>query len=217
MAISVDPYRKSIMVDFNVLIDTDLGCAVYLQQHSKNTRYFKEHIPKANLFYFQYMALTRKEKNPIAYMFQDEYQGHADSIYGELLDQKWDKVLNFSPMTNIMKLFVVSSKQSGYKITVNCCNKAESDKIKLVNNWVSEINIKDVGPFFCLYLHDITSIVDNNYRVEGKSIYLYNYSKNHPNDSMEDLDAIHPIALRWKDTTDFNFISPYNDFKIPVG
>ena len=218
MAMTVDVYRRSIMVDFNMLVDTDFGCAIYLQKNTKNTKFFKEHIPKANLFYLQYMALSRKEKNPIEYMFNDEYKGNADSIYGELVTQKWNKVLDVSPTTDIMKLFVVSYKGAGYKITVNCMNQEEANKINLLlHDWNTEIDIKDVSPFFCLYLHDIMSIVERGYNIEGKSIYLYNYSKNHPNDEMDDLTAIHPIAIRWNNSAEFNFISPYGNFKMPIG
>lgn len=218
MPLHVDPYRKTIMVDFHVLIDTDLGAALYLQRHTKNKRFFEKHIPDANVYYLQYMALTRKEYNPIEYMFLNEYKGNADKIYTELMNEKWDQVVNQSPITDILKIFVTSYKRGGYKFTVNCRNQAEVDKMNLLTKeWNAEIQVKSVEPFFCLYLHDIMSIIDNDYDVKGKSIYLYNYSKNHPNDEMTDMTAIHPIALRWKNTTDFSFISPYINFQIPVG
>ena len=128
----------------------------------------------------------------------------------------------YSPLTAyiplLLKIFVTSYKKGGYKFTVNCRNQAEVDKMNLLTKeWNAEIQVKSVEPFFCLYLHDIMSIIDNDYDVKGKSIYLYNYSKNHPNDEMTDMTAIHPIALRWKNTTDFSFISPYINFQMPVG
>lgn len=219
MPLSVDPYRKRIMIDFNMLIDTDIGCALYLQRNATNKKLFQEHIPSVNIFYLQYMALTRKEENPIEYMFANEYKGHADTIYGELLAEKWESVLNHSPTTDILKVVYSGYKNAGYKITINCRNDEEVKKIKLLtHDWKTEIDLKDTEPFFSLYLHDIMSILRNDYKVEGKTVYLYNYSKNHADDEMSDNNAdIHPIALRWKATTIFKFISPYSKFKMPLG
>lgn len=207
------------MIDFHMLVDTDLGAALYLQKNAKNKKVFQEHIPNVNIFYLQYMALTRKEENPIEYMFLDEFKGHADTIYGELMAEKWDAVLDNSPVTDILNVVYASYKMAGYKITINCRNEAEEKRVKLVtHDWKTVIDIKDTSPFFCLYLHDIMSILRNDYQVEGKTVYLYNYSKNHPNDEMYDDDAdIHPLALRWQNSVIFKFISPYKTFKMPVG
>lgn len=219
MPVTVDKYRKRLMIDFNMLIDTDLGSALYLQRNVKNKQFFKDHIPDVNIFYLQYMALTRKEENPIEYMFRTEYKGHADSIYGELMFEKWEKVLDHSPTTDILKVVLSSYKNAGYKITVNCRNEEEINRTKLITkDWLTEIQVKDVSIFPCLYLHDIASIDRNRYDVKGKSIYLYNYSRNHPNYEMyEGNTEIHPDALKWKDTTIFKFISPYSKFIMPKG
>lgn len=219
MPLHVDPYRKRIMVDFHMLVDTDIGCALYLQRHAKNRKIFQEHIPQVNIFYLQFMALTRKEENPIAYMFVDEFRENADNIYMQLIKEKWNSVLNCSPTTDILKILYSGYKQNGFKITINCKNEEEIDRIKmLTKDWVSEINIKDTSPFFCLYLHDLTSIVKNNYDIMGKSVYLYNYSKNHFNDDMSNNNNdINQIAIQWIDTTIFKFITPYSKFEMPVG
>lgn len=219
MPISVDPYRKRIMIDFHMLLDTDLGSALYLQKNAKNKKFFQKHIPDVNIFYLQYMALTRKEENPIEYMFLQEYKGHADALYGELLYEKWERVLDHSPTTDILKVVLSSYKNAGYKITINCRNEAEVSRIKLITkDWSPIVEVKDVSSFFCLYLHDIASITRNKYDIKGKSVYLYNYSRNHPNYEMYDgNNEIHPDALKWKETTIFKFISPYSKFTMPKG
>lgn len=219
MPITVDPYRKRLMIDFHMLIDTDLGSAIYLQMHAKNRKLFQDHIPDVNVFYLQYMALTRKEENPIEYMFKEQYKGHADNIYGELMTEKWDSVLNHSPTTDILKVVYSGYKSAGYKITINCRNEEEVKRVKLItHDWHSIIDVKDTSIYFCLYLHDVVSILRNNYDVKGKSIYLYDYSKNHANDDMSNNNKdINPVAARWKNSTIFKFISPYSTFKMPKG
>ena len=219
MPLSVDPYRQRIMIDFHMLIDTDLGSALYLQKNAKNKKFFYEHMKNVNIFYLQYMALTRKEENPIEYMFLPEYRGHADSIYGELLFSKWDRVLDHSPTTDILKVVFSSYKNAGYKITINCRNEEEARRIKLVTkDWHSLIDIKDVSSYFSIYLHDLISVDRNKYDIRGKSVYLYNYSRNHPNNEMYDGNNELPKeALKWRNTTVFKFISPYSKFTLPEG
>lgn len=219
MPVTVDPYRKKIMVDFHMLLDTDLGSAIYLKDHVKNVNYFQDHIAKVNIFYLQYMALTRKEENPIEYMFQDRYKGNADNIYGELMANKWDKVLDHSPTTEILKVIYSGYKKNGFKVTINCRNEAESDRTKLIcRDWHTLIDIKDVSPYSSIFLHDIVSIDRNKYNVVGKTVYLYNYSKNHPNDEMKDnYNEVHQDAIKWSGKTIFKFISPYAAFKMPIG
>lgn len=219
MPVTVDPYRKKLMIDFHMLLDTDLGVAIYLKDHVKNINFFQDNISGVNIFYLQYMALTRKEENPIEYMFQDRYKGNADNIYGELMLNKWKNVLDHSPTTEILKVVYNGYKKNGYKITINCRNEDEVDRTRLIcKEWNPIINIKDVSLYSSLFLHDIVSIERNGYDVSGKTVYLYNYSKNHPNDEMKDnYNEIHQDAIKWAGKTIFKFISPYATFKMPIG
>ena len=85
-------YRKNTLIDFSMLFDTDIGCCLYLYDKAKKD-FFEPYIYKATYEYIRYMVLCRKEKNPIRFMFKDEYKKNADSIYDKLLENKWDKVI----------------------------------------------------------------------------------------------------------------------------
>ena len=211
-------FRNNVIVDFNMLWDTDLGSALYLRASTTKTEYFDDHIMKANLQYFKYMALARKEENPVEYMFKDVYKGNADTLYGQILAEKWAKVLDFSPLTAICKMFLMAVREGGYKVTVNCRNEEEVKRVKLfTNTWTPKLQVEDVKEYDFIYVHDLVELIRRRWNIEGKVVYLYDYSKNHENDDVHNGDAIHHLALRWANVTTFNFISPYADYKMPVG
>ena len=211
-------FRQNALVDFNMLWDTDLGSALYLRVFVKNTQYLEPNITTANLDYFKYMALSRKEENPIEYMFKDEYKGNADTLYGQLLAEKWDKVLKYSPMTDLCKMFKLAVTQGGYKVTVNCRNELEENQVKLFTNlWKTKQNVEDIKDYDFIYMHDLIEIIRRQWDVSGKIIYLYNYSKNHEEDDLSNKDAINHLALRWTEVATFNLIEPYAGYKLPVG
>ena len=161
--------------------------------------------------------MTRPEENPIEYLFKNEYKSYADNIYGELMAEKWDKVLEFSPVTDILRVMIAGTDMGGYKLTINCRNEAEVNRLKMANaKWPAEIEIKDISKFFSIYLHDIVEIERREWDLKGKTVYVYDYARNHEGNDLSN-DAIHHLALRWAGTTQFNFIPPYKDFILPEG
>jgi hypothetical protein len=164
------------------------------------------------------MALARKEENPIAYLFKPEYAGHADTIYGELMANKWDKVLEFSPVTDIAKMLYFGAKDGGYRVTINCANEIEEKAVKKYTNmWSTKINVEDVSKYQVLYIYYIEDIIRRKWNVDAKSVYLYDWAKNHINDDIKESEAINPLAFRWVGETIFTFIKPYASFELPNG
>jgi hypothetical protein len=164
------------------------------------------------------MAVARKEENPITYLFKPEYAGNADSIYGEMKLNKWDKVLKYSPPTEISRMLYLGAKDGGFKISINCENELEAKKVSdFTNLWKIEYNVSDTSKYQVLYMYDIEDIIRRKWDVDGKVVYLYDWAKNHTNYDINATDAINPLALRYINTTIFNFITPYKDFKLPVG
>jgi hypothetical protein len=209
--------NQNIMVDFSCIFDTALGSALYLRLCSTNFSYYHDFLKKSSLDYFKYMALNRKEENPIAYLFKDEYAGHADTIYGELKVDKWEKVLSYSPPTEIAHVMYLGAKEGKYKITINCENELEANRVKdFTNLWKTEINIENVSKYDVLYIYDIEDIIRRKWDIDKKVVYLYDWSKNHVGFKMDPEAGINPLALRWVDKAIFNFIYPYKE-KQPVG
>ena len=217
MITDIEEYRRNILMDFNMIFDTDLGSAYFLINTSKNKELFKEEIFKANIEFFKYKALNRKENNPIEYLFKDEYKGFVEKIYGEMIEKEWGRVLTFSPLTTIYKMVLAGMKYGKYKFTINCRNEQEVQRIKDINvSLIPVIQIQDIIKFSALYIHDLSSVLEREWDIRGKTVFLYNYSKNHFDDDLNN-DAPIDLALRWSKTTEFIFINPYEDYINPVG
>ena len=205
---------NSVLTDFNILFDTDIGAALYVYMKSSNKEYFEDYLKEASYEFFRFKVLTRKDPNPIKFLFKKEYKKSADDIYKDLFNQKWDKVIANSPMTDILPAFVISASNYGIITQVNCKNQAEVDKMHSISSWETFINIKDVTPYSTINIHDIMEVL--NFDVVGKTVYVYDYALNYLNNDMV-TKAIHPIAIPFAGTTQFKIISPFKDFQLPEG
>lgn len=207
---------RSILVDFPVLVDTDEGCIRYLLKKYPNSPYFLDYMKDTSDYYIRYALLTRKEFNPLSILFKEDYLSSIDDLYKELKSDHWEEVLELSYPTDILKFFNTVIKETGYSVTVNCSNIHEQVRLESFKNidssWKIGIDIKNIRKYFCLYIKNILSLRDMN-RIEGKSIYLYDYGPNYENYKEKKLDPI--VALLGK-TNIVKTIFPYNGFEFPV-
>lgn len=216
--IEANKFKNKCLVDFNMVVDTDMGSAMYLRYCTTKKDIFYENIFDCSIQYFRYMAIARKEANPIEYMFKPEYAGNAGAIYGDMLATKWDKVLEYSPITDICKVFLQGIRHGGYDVTINCRNEAEAAKAKNITNmWKIKIEETDVSKYNILYIHDLESILERHWDVSGKVIYLYDWARNHEGYDIKNGAAVHHLFLRWSNVATFNLISPYAKYELPEG
>lgn len=208
-------YRKNTLVDFSVLFDTDIGCCLYLYKQAKR-KFFEPYIYTATYSYIRYMVLSRKEKNPIRFMFKKEYKKNADSIYNQLLEKQWDKVISFSPQTNILKLIFNLQINNLSNLSINCRNEEESKKIKSFSqiNWNVVINETDYKDYFIIYAHDMEEQITRD--IKGKVVNLYGYARNHTSKDLS-LEALSEYCILFANVTQFTLIPPFSDFIIPEG
>ena len=210
--------RRNILVDFNMLFDTDLGVLYYLMDRYPRSKFFKPYLFQDNIFFFKYASITRKEVNPICILLNKDYKSSADNLYKELLDKRWVNVIKFSPRTDILKMIYYGYKKSGYRIYINCRNEYEKKHIEIVaknTNWITKINEEDVSDYGCLYIHDLNEL-NNMKNVICKTIYVFDYALNYLDFDMEN-KAINPTVVKYADSVEFKFISPYADFRLPEG
>lgn len=205
---------NSVLVDFSMLFDTDIGVATYLYLNSSNKSFYEDFMKYATYDFYRFKALTRTDENPIRYLFKDEYKDSADDIYQDIKNTKWNKVLEYSPMTDILTALSIAASQSGIIVQVNCRNEEEQRKLKKVNKWDSYINLKDTSKYCTIYLHDIREAVDIN--IEGKVVYLYDYALNYLRGDMVE-KTISELAVPFSYSSQFKFISPFKDFQLPEG
>ena len=210
-------FRRNVLVDFKMLIDTDLGSAMYLKCNTTNKALFEDFVNTANLDFFRYKSLCRDEVNPIGYMFKEQYKGSSDTIYGELMANKWASVIEWSPITDITDM-MRAGITTGYMVTVNCKNEDEKNTVpKLSHRFHAVINEEDVSKYDFLYIHYVRDIEFRKWNVDKKVIYLYNWKLNHVEfDDVGDT-SLSVYAAPYIDKAIFNFINPYKEFVIPKG
>lgn len=208
-------FRKNTLVDFSVLFDTDIGCCLYLYKYAKKD-FFESYIYTATYEYIQYMVLCRKERNPIRFMFKNEYKKNADIIYNELLEKKWNKVLNISPPTDILKIIMGLHLADIANITVNCRNEEEVKKLNrsIEEHWKTVVNEENFDDYFVLYVHDMEDILKRD--LKEKVVNLYGYARNYVNKDMRN-QAISEYCILFANTTKFTLISPFSNFVLPEG
>jgi len=209
--------KESILLDFDVLFDTEIGVCSYLYINSKK-EFFKD-IDYWSYDFFRYSILTRKEENPLTVIFKDEYKDSLDSIYNDLFDSpsNWEKVLKFTPSTDVLKIVVSMIEEfNSYHMCINCKNETERRKLKLMGNELKfkcKINEDNYSNYSSIYKRNIKDLVDKRDEIEGKSIYLYNYSMNYFNRDMT-TKAISELAIPIGGECEFKFIDPYKNIYV---
>lgn len=208
--------KEAILIDFDTLYDTEIGCCLYLYTNSKKT-FFKP-INNWSYYFLRYMVLTRKKQNPLSVIFKDEYNDSLDNIYNELIksDEKWNKILKLSPPTNILTLsLAMLEKYDFYKLVINCKNFAERRHLKSYGNTDFDfvINENDYSKYSTFYIRNIKSLLDKADFMNGKSVFLYNFSLNHFNCDINN-KVISEYAIPFSGLTEFNFIDPFKDFDL---
>ena len=204
--------KQKILVDFNMLIDTDVGSCLYLLKNSSNKDYFKDSVRSWSYLFIKYQVLTRKDENPISILFKEEYQESSHHIYDELKNKKWGEILKVSPLTDITPVILaMATNNEFYEIFINCKNKFEKDKIiKEFKDIFTVIeNENNFLKYVSLYIHDLKNI--SGKKLMGKTVFLYDYALNYFDKDMH-TKAINEYAIPYYGTTEFSFISPYKDF-----
>lgn len=212
----IEPKFRQILIDFSMLIDTDEGCIKYLLKQYPNSVYFNDYMKSCSDYFIRYSLLNRTDYNPLSVLLKNEYRSSIDSLYKELLKEKWEEVLELSPITDILKFLNTMLRETGYSLTVNCRNIHEQVKLESLDNidksWRVQIDCKDIRKYFCLFIKNMLSLSNKN-RLEGKTMYFYDYGPNFSDYKKKEVDPV--LALLSK-TNIIKFISPYNDFEFPV-
>lgn len=208
---------KNILVDFSMLVDIDEACIKYLLKTYPTSPYFLDYMKTTSDYYIRYALLTRKDFNPLSILFKDEYLSSIDDLYTELRTTKWEEILDLSQPTDIFKFLNTTIHEAGYNVTINCSNLLEQKKIEtytefMDKNWKISIDCKDIKKFFCIFIKNLGSLKHIK-KIEGKTIYIYDYAPNYSDYKKKEIDPI--LALLGK-TNILKFIFPYSGFEFPI-
>ena len=105
-----------------------------------------------------------------------------NSLYHELLETKYDEILNHHSPTGIFKLMEVYNKTDGMEVTILCSSQEEADLISKYSPELhtlvkkhDEINIDDYNVYF---LKSLTRIFVFNGKMKNKHIFIMGYRYN---------------------------------------
>lgn len=200
-----DHYYNTILVPFDLIIDTDKGVLRLIDKKYNDKRYFdttriKDDIGNfLNEDLFNFLLRYRVYVNPL-YLITDEKhmkKEDIDSIYNQIIEEDYEEVLRLSTRTPLHKAFNAGTMHSEtpMKITVLCRNKLELEYLRELEFKCDTILIKDnkdlvnidLKPYKYIYIKNAEDLLDFRY-MTGKVIYITTYRFNMLTEYNEEFD-----------------------------
>ena len=194
-----------VYIPFNMIIDTDFGMIRLIEKAQNLSEY-----PVNKLKSF---LLKRESENPIPEYNKIRQINMSEYAYDLLLDKYYDMILKLSTVTDMVS-FIINTHKFGLtndvKITVGCDQTSE---ITYLNSLLSSLNYPidmqlnsdiDLNDFNCIFTKYIDeAYVDyllNNVKIEGKRLYVADYSFNtiYDEDQLIIIDPILHLQLESK-------------------
>lgn len=122
---------NNILVDFNIVVDTDLGLINMMKKEYNNTDFVLSYINNMKDKVIIDQLLERENKNPLSIIIRDEYRESIDDLYKEFLETEYDNILKHSSVTDIMNLVSTYINTGAVHADIICKNKSEE---QLINN-----------------------------------------------------------------------------------
>ena len=121
----------SPMIPFNMIVDTDIGLFAiilkyYLDPKVFNESFFKDH-KIVDLIHILY---NREKENPLYLCINQGYEDSCDSLYEELIVDKYAEILQLSVKTEFYKLIRSFNLQRDISLTIVCNRQEEIDLLK---------------------------------------------------------------------------------------
>lgn len=204
---------NNILVDFNMIFDTDLGILKFLMNKYPKSKFFIEGRSEATEYFLKYLLYTRSYRNPLIVLIKDKYD--IDDLYNQIFNEKWEEVLKYTKPTSIYYFLSEFGVSNGYNITVNCKNTLEQIRCEKERNnpWNYKIDVSDIKKYFCIYQENSEDL--QKYKnISGKSIYLCDYGPNYIKDENGD-NIPNIIAELLSKTNEVKYINKYARFELP--
>ena len=170
------PYNR-ILVEFDFLIDLDLGLFKYIKAEYNNPNFVDQNIIRMhNEKEIIQMMIDRECINPLEILIPNM---DTLDLYNDIMNNHMDGLLKYSKACDIFGLMITFLREaSSLEITVLCKSKIESDFIKSLNNRLDTVvynNYKNVpvNNYTVLYIKYYPSALQYN-SIEGKHIYISN-------------------------------------------
>lgn len=191
---------NNILVDFNMIVDTDLGLINLIKKEYNNTDFIIDYLYSMKNQVIIEQLLNRKDKNPLSIIIKEEYKDSIDNLYKEFIETEYDNILKQSPTTDIMGLIKTYLNTGAVHVDIICKNKSEE---QIINNFnisrlkviVEETSKIDIVNYDSIFIKDYSSIL--NYKgVVAKNIFIGNYRYNLDDDNRTPLNDISLLVAK---------------------
>lgn len=191
---------NSILVDFDSLIDTDLGLLRLIKNEYNNPKYLdSDYLNNVEYNVLVYSLVKRENENPLTLVVKDNYIDSIEELRNQFFRDDYKKILKQSGETNLVSLIKQYIYSNQIDVTVLCKNKEEEaiikniyDKIKIiVENNYSNISIDKYDCLFFKRAKDLLKLKN----VKVKNIYICNYNFNlqKNSDKLIDLEGLEEV------------------------
>lgn len=206
-----------ILCDFNALYDYDDAIVKFVLKKFRNSKYIKKEAYYYTPFYRHYLLHNHRENdNPLSIIFKEEYIDRIEDLYKEIFCSNRKELMKYLEPTNLNKVIKIFKEVSGYSIFIDCETEEEKRKISKSDikcNSIDKTNI--IEEYFACIFRDYERVKEIS-KIEGKTIYFWDYYKNFEYYPEIDKKIPAKYILSIMDINIVKFITPYQDMEEPV-
>lgn len=182
----MESINNNILVDYNIIVDTDVGLYYLLQSKYNNPEYIKTEMltldkPGAVIK----LMWEREDLNPLKMFLKDDYIDNADKLYNELLNTEGEFIDLNSNLYKTFNMFFTFLNTNLIDISIFCKNEQQENTIKQLFRNSNKLNIIkyeklediDISRYDSIYIKNFKDILKfkNLYK---KNIYIPTYQFN---------------------------------------
>ena len=213
-------YGINLLVEFDSIIDTDLGL-LYLMKNEYNKAYIRDELLNSNdEYFFKCELLTRETVNPLTVILKKEYLDNANDLYFEILEKDYSKVLIYSKPNSMFTMVYnyVKLQSNIIDTTILCKNEEEKQLIRsLLNNVRIIIGDREkinLQPYDTMFVKDYYNTLKYK-NLKEKNIYILRYNFNLESAFKKEDIPLMTVSSQVGDINKILIATPYADFVIP--
>ena len=170
---------NALLIEFEILVDTDLGLWRYIKQNHYDDQVSNKKFLDLDETIARAALLNRHEQNPLTLI---TLLRNPDGLYQELMDRHELEILQCSDPYSLFGLMeTINQEASSVKIDILCQNEIERAYIKAISNdlevFVSPKDKIDPTQYSAIYMKYIKSFTEYP-TMKGRYIYVANAGYN---------------------------------------
>ena len=131
----MESINNNILVDYNMIVDTDVGLYYLLQSKYNNPEYIKTEMLTLDKHGAVIKLMwEREDLNPLKMFLKDDYIDNADRLYNELLNTEEEFIDLNSNLYKTFNMFFTFLNTNLIDISIFCKSEQQENTIKQRGN-----------------------------------------------------------------------------------